>query len=42
MPKGKYVFSQLLEFINKYAFEKCVNCYRGDHRVCELNCYTNL
>ena len=37
MNTGKYVFSQLLEFVNKYEFEKCVNLYNGDHRVRELN-----
>ena len=37
MNSGKYVFAQLLQFINKYEFDKCVNRYKGDHRVRELN-----
>jgi hypothetical protein len=39
MNSGKYVFAQLLQFVNKYEFEKCVTRYKGDHRVRELNCW---
>ena len=39
MSSGKYVFSQLLEFVNKYEFEKRVKRYKGDYRVRELNCW---
>lgn len=42
MNSGKYVFAQLLQFINKYEFEKCVNRHKGDHRVRELNCWNQL
>lgn len=42
MNSGKYVFAQLLEFINKYEFEKCVNRYNGDFRVRELNCWNQF
>jgi len=42
MNSGKYVFAQLLEFINKYEFEKCVIRYNGDHRVRELNCWNQF
>ena len=38
MAKGKYVFFKLLDFVNKYEFEKCVKHYSGDYRVRELNC----
>ena len=38
MNSGKYVFSQLLEFVDKYEFEKCVERYKDDYRVRELNC----
>lgn len=39
MNSGKYIFSQILEFVNKYEFSKCVKCYNGDYRVRELNCW---
>jgi hypothetical protein len=38
MNNGKYVFSQLLDFVDKYKFEKCVRRYKGNYRVRELNC----
>jgi len=42
MNAGKYIFSQLLEFVNKYEFEKSVKRYKGDHRVRELNCWNQF
>jgi hypothetical protein len=42
MNSGKYVFAQLLQFVNKYEFAKCVNRYKGDHRVRELNCWNQF
>ena len=42
MHSGKYVFSQIVEFINKYEFEKCVKRYEGDYRVRELNCWNQF
>ena len=42
MNSGKYVFAQLLQFVNKYEFEKCVNRYNGDYRVRELNCWNQF
>lgn len=39
MNTGKYVFTQLLHFVNKYEFEKCVKRYNGDYRVRDLNCW---
>jgi hypothetical protein len=38
MNNGKYVFSQLLDFVDKYEFEKYVRRYKGNCRVRELNC----
>jgi hypothetical protein len=38
MNAGKYVFSQILDFVDKYEFEKCVKRYKGNYRVRELNC----
>jgi hypothetical protein len=42
MNSGKYVFTQLLQFINRYEFEKCVTRYKGDHRVHELSCWNQF
>ena len=42
MNSGKYVFAQILHFINKYEFEKCVSRYKGDYRVRELNCWNQF
>ena len=42
MNSGKYVFAQLLQFVNSYEFENCVSRYNGDHRVRELNCWNQF
>jgi Domain of unknown function (DUF4372)/Transposase DDE domain len=42
MNSGKYVFTQLLQYVNKYEFEKCVIRYKGDHRVRGLNCWNQF
>jgi hypothetical protein len=42
MNSGKYVFSQLLQFINRYEFEKCVTRYDGDYRTRGLNCWNQF
>jgi hypothetical protein len=42
MNSGKYIFSQLLQFINRYEFEKCVARYDGDHRTRGLNCWNQF
>lgn len=42
MNSGKYAFSQLLQFINRYEFEKCVTRYNGDHRTRGLNCWNQF
>jgi len=42
MNSGKYLFSQLLDFVNKYEFEKCVERYDGDYRTRELNCWNQF
>lgn len=38
MNSGKYVFSQILELVNRYEFEKKVKKYEGNYRVRKLNC----
>jgi hypothetical protein len=42
MNSGKYVFAQILQFVNKYEFEKCVDRYNGNHRVRGLNCWNQF
>ena len=42
MNSGKYVFAQLVQFINKYEFQKSVSHYRGDYHIRELNCWNQL
>lgn len=42
MNSGKYVFAQIVQFINKYEFDKCVSRYKGDYRVRELNCWNQF
>lgn len=42
MNSGKYVFAQLLHFIDRYEFEKCVSKYNGDFRTREFNCWNQF
>ncbi len=38
MYHGKYVFSQILDFVDDYEFEKCVKRYEGEYRARKLSC----
>ena len=42
MNSGKYVFAQLLQFINQYEFDKYVSTYNGDYRTRDLNCWNQF
>jgi hypothetical protein len=42
MNSDKYVFSQIIDFVSHYEFEKCVKRYRSDHRIRDLNCWNQL
>lgn len=42
MNSGKYVFSQLLQYVHRYEFEKCVDRYDGDYRTRGLNCWNQF
>ena len=35
---GRTVFSQLMDFLPAYEFQKCVSRYRGDHKVQSFSC----
>jgi hypothetical protein len=39
MNEGKTVFAQLMDWLPKYEFDKCVKKHRGNYRVRELSCY---
>lgn len=39
MNRGKYVFSQLMDFVPKYAFNTCVAKYKGNYRVRHFKCW---
>ena len=42
MNSGKYVFRQILEFVNQYEFDKYVIRYSGNHRVHEFKCWNQF
>lgn len=42
MYTGKLVFSQLISFLPKYDFQKCVARYRGHHKVKHFTCWDQL
>ena len=39
---GKFVFAQIVEFIPRFEFEKCVKRYKGDFHARSLNSYNHL
>lgn len=39
MNQGKYVFSQLMEFVPYYQFNQCVEKYKGHFRTKSLTCW---
>lgn len=42
MQEGRTVFAQLMDFIPKYEFSKCVKRYAGDKSIRRLSCYTQF
>lgn len=42
MNSGKYVFAQLLQFVDRYEFDKCVVKYNGDFRTRDFNCWNQF
>ncbi len=38
MNAGKTIFSQLMDFIAAYEFQKCVNRYNGNYKVRTFSC----
>src|SRR5437868_13925093 len=39
MNQGKYVFSQVMSFIDHNDFLACVNRYNGDYKVKDFSCW---
>jgi hypothetical protein len=39
MYQGQIIFSQVMEFLPKYEFDKCVDRYGGNHWVKKFSCY---
>ena len=42
MNKGKFIFSQAIDFLPRYEFDKIVNKYNGDYRYRHLTSYNHL
>lgn len=42
MNKGRYLFSQVLDFIDKYEFNKCVKRYFGNYHVRGFDCWNQF
>jgi Domain of unknown function (DUF4372)/Transposase DDE domain len=39
MHTGRIVFAQLLDFLPRHEFDKCVRRYRGNHRIRRFSCF---
>lgn len=39
MYQGKYVFAQIMEFISRYEFNKCVARHKGNHKLIHFKCW---
>lgn len=42
MNSGKYIFSQVIEFVPKYEFDKLVKLYKGDYHTRSFSTYNHL
>jgi hypothetical protein len=42
MNQGKYVFSQVVSFLDSNDFKKCVNSYDGNYKVKQFTCWHQL
>jgi len=42
MNRGKYVFSQVFEFVSHNDFLKCVNKYHGDYKTKSFSCWNQF
>jgi hypothetical protein len=42
MNSGKTIFSQLMEFVPKYEFRKCVERYKGQYKIKTFSCWNQF
>jgi len=42
MQEGRTVFAQLMDYVPKYEFGKCVDHYEGDKHIRKLSCYAQF
>ncbi len=42
MNLGKTVFSQLMEFLPQYEFQKCVERYQGNYKIQSFSCWNQF
>ena len=42
MNEGRFVFTQVVDFVPRYQFDKLVAKYKGDYRAHELTCYNQF
>jgi len=42
MQEGRTVFAQVMDFVPRYEFNKCVSRYNGDKHARRLSCYTQF
>jgi len=42
MNLGKAIFSQLIEFLPQYEFQKCVERYRGNYKIQSFSCWSQF
>lgn len=42
MHSGKFVFSQVLDVVSQYEFNKCVKRYKGNYHFRELDCWNQF
>lgn len=42
MNEGRFVFTQVVDFVPRYQFDKLVKKYKGDYRAHELTCYNQF
>jgi len=39
MNQGQYIFSQIMDFLPKKKFDRCVDLYGGNHRIRSFSCF---
>ena len=42
MNSGKYVFRQMLDFVNQYEFNKCAKRYSDNYHVRHFKCWNQI